>query len=62
MRCRDAGRTHWGAYCVGAASQLLDYELDHVSVRETFGRRLRDHRMADRRHGERAACCAPGRL
>jgi len=23
MRCLDAGRVHWGAYCVGAASQLL---------------------------------------
>lgn len=43
MRCLDAGRTHWGAYCVGAASQLLDYALDHVSHRETFGRKLRDH-------------------
>jgi acyl-CoA dehydrogenase len=43
MRCLDAGRTHWGAYCVGAASQLLSYALDHVSLRETFGRKLRDH-------------------
>lgn len=43
MRCLDAGRTHWGAYCVGAASQLLSYALDHVSEREAFGRKLRDH-------------------
>jgi acyl-CoA dehydrogenase len=43
MRCLDAGRTHWGAYCVGAAAQLLDYATEHVSRRESFGRRLRDH-------------------
>ncbi|MCA6112672.1 acyl-CoA dehydrogenase family protein [Bradyrhizobium cenepequi] len=43
MRCLDAGRTHWGAYCVGAASQLLGYALDHVSQREAFGRKLRGH-------------------
>lgn len=43
MRCLDAGRTHWGAYCVGAATQLLDYAIDHVSQREAFGRKLRDH-------------------
>jgi acyl-CoA dehydrogenase len=43
MRCLDAGRTHWGAYCVGAATQLLSYALDHVSTREAFGRKLRDH-------------------
>jgi acyl-CoA dehydrogenase len=43
MRCLDAGRTHWGAYCVGAASQLLSYALDHTSQREAFGRKLRDH-------------------
>jgi acyl-CoA dehydrogenase len=43
MRCLDAGRTHWGAYCVGAASQLLDYAVEHVSTREAFGRKLRDH-------------------
>ncbi|MGN8545147.1 acyl-CoA dehydrogenase family protein [Bradyrhizobium sp. 13971] len=65
MRCLDAGRTHWGAYCVGAASQLLDYALDHVSEREAFGRKLRDHQgleLADRRHGEFAACRAACRL
>ena len=43
MRCLDAGRTHWGAYCVGAASQLLNYALDRASTREAFGRKLRDH-------------------
>ncbi len=43
MRCLDAGRTHWGAYCVGVASQLLDYAMAHVSTRQAFGRRLRDH-------------------
>lgn len=43
MRCLDAGRTHWGAYCVGAATQLLSYAVKRVSRRETFGRKLRDH-------------------
>jgi acyl-CoA dehydrogenase len=43
MRCLDAGRTHWGAYCVGAASQLLGYAVEHASRREAFGRKLRDH-------------------
>ena len=43
MRCLDAGRTHWGAYCVGAATQLLSYAVEHVSRREAFGRKLRDH-------------------
>jgi acyl-CoA dehydrogenase len=43
MRCLDAGRTHWGAYCVGAAQRLLDLSVARASSRETFGRRLRDH-------------------
>jgi acyl-CoA dehydrogenase len=43
MRCLDAGRTHWGAYCVGAAQQLLELAVAHASQRETFGRPLRDH-------------------
>lgn len=43
MRCLDAGRTHWGAYCVGVATQLLNYAIDHVSRREAFGRKLRDN-------------------
>ena len=43
MRCLDAGRVHWGAYCVGAAEQLLSCAVEHVSQREAFGRKLRDH-------------------
>jgi acyl-CoA dehydrogenase len=43
MRCLDAGRTHWGAYCVGAAQRLLDLAVARASSRETFGQRLRDH-------------------
>jgi acyl-CoA dehydrogenase len=43
MRCLDAGRTHWGAYCVGAATQLLSYAVEHISQREAFGRKLRDN-------------------
>lgn len=43
MRCLDAGRTHWGAYCVGAATQLLSYAVERVSRREAFSRKLRDH-------------------
>lgn len=43
MRCLDVGRIHWGAYCVGAAQQLLDLAVEHASRRETFGRPLRDH-------------------
>ena len=41
MRCLDAGRTHWGAYCVGAAQRLLDLAVERASSRETFGRPLR---------------------
>ncbi len=43
MRCLDAGRTHWGAYCVGAAQQLLDLAVARAGERATFGRKLRDH-------------------
>lgn len=43
MRCLDAGRTHWGAYCLGAAQRLLDLSLARASSRETFGQRLREH-------------------
>jgi acyl-CoA dehydrogenase len=61
MRCLDAGRTHWGAYCVGAAQRLLDLAVARASSRETFGQRLRDHQgiewmladMAAALHGTR---------
>ncbi|QPF84071.1 acyl-CoA dehydrogenase family protein [Bradyrhizobium genosp. L] len=62
MRCLDAGRTHWGAYCVGAASQLLAYALDHVSQREAFGRKLRDHQGIEWQIADMAAALHAARL
>ncbi|MFT4119442.1 acyl-CoA dehydrogenase family protein [Bradyrhizobium sp.] len=62
MRCLDAGRTHWGAYCVGAASQLLEYALDHVSKREVFGRRLRDHQGVEWQIADMASALHAARL
>ncbi|MGH7042367.1 MAG: acyl-CoA dehydrogenase family protein [Acetobacteraceae bacterium] len=43
MRCLDAGRTHWGAYCAGAAQHLLDMALSRVASRHTFGAPLGAH-------------------
>jgi acyl-CoA dehydrogenase len=43
MRCLDAGRTHWGAYCVGAAERLLDLAVARASARQAFGQALREH-------------------
>jgi acyl-CoA dehydrogenase len=40
MKCLDAGRVCWGAYCVGAAEHLLDLAVAHVTRREQFGRPL----------------------
>jgi acyl-CoA dehydrogenase len=40
MKCLDAGRVCWGAYCVGAAERLLELAVDHVTHREQFGRPL----------------------
>jgi acyl-CoA dehydrogenase len=40
MKCLDAGRVCWGAYCVGAAERLLELALGHVTKREQFGRPL----------------------
>ena len=62
MRCLDAGRTHWGAYCVGAASQLLGYALDHVASRETFGRKLRDHQGIEWQIADMASSLHAARL
>ena len=62
MRCLDAGRTHWGAYCVGAASQLLGYALDHISVRETFGRKLREHQGIEWQVADMASSLHAARL
>jgi len=39
----DAGRINWAAYCVGAAQNLLDMTIDHVTSRQQFGRPLADN-------------------
>jgi len=40
MKCLDAGRVCWGAYCVGAAERLMELAIGHVTRREQFGRPL----------------------
>ena len=40
MKCLDAGRVCWGAYCVGAAERLLELAVGHVTTRKQFGQRL----------------------
>jgi acyl-CoA dehydrogenase len=37
MKCLDAGRVCWGAYCVGAAERLLELAVGHVTTRKQFG-------------------------
>lgn len=39
----DAGRINWSAYCIGAAQNLLDMTIDHLTTREQFGRPLADN-------------------
>jgi acyl-CoA dehydrogenase len=62
MRCLDAGRTHWGAYCVGAAQRLLDLAVARASSRETFGQRLRDHQGVEWMLADMAAALHGARL
>jgi len=62
MRCLDAGRTHWGAYCVGAAQQLLDLAVERASSRQTFGRPLRDHQGIEWMLADMAASVHAARL
>jgi acyl-CoA dehydrogenase len=62
MRCLDAGRTHWGAYCVGAAQRLLDLAVERASCRETFGRRLREHQGIEWMLADMAASIHAARL
>ncbi len=62
MRCLDAGRTHWGAYCVGAAQRLLDLAVARASSRETFGRRLREHQGIEWMLADMAAALHGARL
>jgi acyl-CoA dehydrogenase len=40
MKCLDAGRVCWGAYCAGAAEHLLGLAVAHVTQRQQFGRPL----------------------
>jgi acyl-CoA dehydrogenase len=62
MHCLDAGRTHWGAYCVGAAQRLLDLAVERASARETFGRRLREHQGIEWMLADMAAAVHAARL
>jgi acyl-CoA dehydrogenase len=62
MRCLDAGRTHWGAYCVGAAQRLLDLAVARASQRETFGQRLREHQGIEWMLADMAAALHGARL
>ena len=62
MRCLDAGRTHWGAYCVGAAQRLLDLAVERASSRETFGQRLREHQGIEWMLADMAAALHGARL
>jgi acyl-CoA dehydrogenase len=62
MRCLDAGRTHWGAYCVGAAQRLLDLAVSRASARETFGRPLREHQGIEWMLADMAAAVHAARL
>jgi acyl-CoA dehydrogenase len=62
MRCLDAGRTHWGAYCVGAAQRLLDLAVTRASSRETFGQPLREHQGVEWMLADMAAALHGARL
>ena len=62
MRCLDAGRTHWGAYCVGAAQRLLDLAVERASSRETFGRPLRENQGIQWMLADMAAAVHSARL
>ncbi|MBS0220167.1 MAG: acyl-CoA dehydrogenase family protein [Proteobacteria bacterium] len=62
MRCLDAGRTHWGAYCVGAAQRLLDLAIARASSREAFGQRLREHQGIEWMLADMAAALHAARL
>ena len=62
MRCLDAGRTHWGAYCLGAAQRLLDLSVARATARETFGQRLREHQGIEWMLADMAASVHAARL
>ena len=62
MKCLDAGRVHWGAYCVGAAQRLLDMAVKQAADREQFGRPLRDHQGIEWAVADMAASLHAARL
>lgn len=62
LRCLDAGRTHWGAYCVGAAQALLDMALARATTRETFGAPLATRQAVQWTLAELAAAVHSARL
>ncbi len=62
MRCLDAGRTHWGAYGVGAAQHLVDMALSRVVSRHTFGEPLGTHQGIQWTLAELAAALHAARL
>ena len=62
MRCLDAGRVHWAAYCVGAAQRLLDLAVARASTRRQFGRPLREHQAIEFKIADMAASLHAARL
>lgn len=62
MRCLDAGRVHWGAYCVGAAQRLLELAVHRASERRQFGRALREHQGIEWAIADMAASLHAARL
>ena len=62
MRCLDAGRLHWGAYCVGAATRLLDLATRRACERRQFGRPLREHQSIESTIADMAASLHAARL
>ncbi len=62
MQCLNAGRVHWGAYCVGAAQRLLELAVRRASERRQFGRRLREHQVIEFAIADMAASLHAARL
>ncbi len=62
MDCLDAGRVHWGAYCIGAAQRLLDLATRRATERRQFGRPLREHQGIEWAIADMAASLHAARL
>lgn len=64
MMALDAGRINWAAYSVGAAQNLFDLTVKHLTTRKQFGRPLSDNQgikwrladMAAQIHSARLTC------